>query len=239
MREINLETWDPTGKKVLLYSGGMDSWLIDKIWKPDIKLFIDINTNSSNAELEHLPNDVVVTHLRDLGKLERKSDFILPLRNAYLILMATNYGDEICLGANATDATLDKTYEFAEKFTDLLNYMYGEQKWTKERKLKVTVDFREFTKPQLLALYIQKGGDPYIAYKETFSCFTPIDKHEECHNCRACFLKFMAFEDCGVDMSKYVADYVPYIKEKLNDKNYQDRIYSKDKYEGVLRKYGY
>lgn len=159
MREINLETWDPTGKKVLLYSGGMDSWLIDKIWNPDIKLFIDINTNSSNAELEHLPKDVVVTHLRDLGKLERKSDFILPLRNAYLILMATNYGDDICLGANATDATLDKTYEFAEKFTDLLNYMYGEQKWTKERKLKVTVDFREFTKPQLLALYIQKGGD--------------------------------------------------------------------------------
>ena len=42
-----------------------------------------------------------------------------------------------------------------------------------------------------------------------------------------------------MDMSKYVADYVPYIKEKLNDKNYQDRIYSKDKYEGVLRKYGY
>ena len=114
-------------KKVLLYSGGMDSWLIDKIWKPDIKLFIDINTNSSNAELEHLPNDVVVTHLRDLGKLERKSDFILPLRNAYLILMATNYGDDICLGANATDATLDKTYEFANKFTDRLNYMYGKQ----------------------------------------------------------------------------------------------------------------
>lgn len=25
-------------KKVLLYSGGMDSWLIDKIWKPDVKL---------------------------------------------------------------------------------------------------------------------------------------------------------------------------------------------------------
>lgn len=23
-------------KKVLLYSGGMDSWLIDKIWKPDV-----------------------------------------------------------------------------------------------------------------------------------------------------------------------------------------------------------
>lgn len=27
-------------KKVLLYSGGMDSWLIDKIWKPDVKLYV-------------------------------------------------------------------------------------------------------------------------------------------------------------------------------------------------------
>ena len=80
MREINLETWDPTGKKVLLYSGGMDSWLIDKIWKPDIKLFIDINTNSSNAELEHLPVLLVEGDLGlDLLPLHGKKGFQIQL----------------------------------------------------------------------------------------------------------------------------------------------------------------
>ena len=33
-------------KKVLLYSGGLDSWLIDKLWNPDFKLYIDIDFNS-------------------------------------------------------------------------------------------------------------------------------------------------------------------------------------------------
>ena len=37
-------------KKVLLYSGGTDSWLIDKIWKPDVKLYIDIHGRYSEFE---------------------------------------------------------------------------------------------------------------------------------------------------------------------------------------------
>ena len=38
---------DTYNKKVLLYSGGMDSWLIDKLWKPDIRLYVDMNTRYS------------------------------------------------------------------------------------------------------------------------------------------------------------------------------------------------
>lgn len=32
-------------KKVLLYSGGMDSYIIAKLWHPDVKLYIDYGTN--------------------------------------------------------------------------------------------------------------------------------------------------------------------------------------------------
>ena len=73
--------------KVLLYSGGMDSWLIDKIWKPDVKLYVDMNTKYSQEEIKRLPSDVIIDKL-DLSKWERE-DKIIPLRNMYLIGIAS------------------------------------------------------------------------------------------------------------------------------------------------------
>lgn len=105
--------------KVLLYSGGMDSWLIDKIWKPDLRLFVDMGTASAREERKRLPADVKVVEFQSLGQFERPQDFILPLRNLYLFMIASNYGEEICLGATSTDVNLDKTQEFADKATDL------------------------------------------------------------------------------------------------------------------------
>lgn len=225
-------------KKVLLYSGGVDSWLIDKLWKPDVKLYVDIGTNTSKGEIERLPKDVVVAKLRDLHLLERKEDFILPLRNLYLIAMATNYGDEICLGANATDATLDKTDEFAEKMTDLLTYMYQPQKWTPGRKIDVVVPFRKYTKGQLLKEYINQGGDIRKAYEETWTCFTP-NGDTECHSCRACFLKFMAFVENDFKFTQMELDsYREYLIQKVNDKNYKDRLYTREQVIEAMNKYG-
>ena len=113
---------DTYNKKVLLYSGGMDSWLIDKLWKPDIRLYVDMNTRYSKEEMKRLPDDTIIERL-DLSKWERE-DKIIPLRNMYLIGIATNYGDEICLGATAGDRVLDKSPVFAELYEDLLGYLY-------------------------------------------------------------------------------------------------------------------
>ena len=77
---------DTYNKKVLLYSGGMDSWLIDKLWKPDIRLYVDMNTRYSKEEMKRLPDDTIIERL-DLSKWERE-DKIIPLRNMYLIGMA-------------------------------------------------------------------------------------------------------------------------------------------------------
>ena len=40
-------------KKVLLFSNGMDSWLIDKLWKPDVKIYIDIEGSYSEKEISY------------------------------------------------------------------------------------------------------------------------------------------------------------------------------------------
>ena len=41
---------DNKNTKVLLYSGGMDSWLIDKLWKPDVKIFFDTGVDYDIVE---------------------------------------------------------------------------------------------------------------------------------------------------------------------------------------------
>ena len=116
-------------KKVLLYSGGMDSWLIDKIWQPDKKIYINMHTRYSEQEIKKikaLNTDVEIIDF-PLGQWER-DDKIIPLRNLYLPMVVCNItGTEdvdICLGATAGDRVLDKSKEFVEKANDLLNYLY-------------------------------------------------------------------------------------------------------------------
>ena len=113
-------------KKILLYSGGMDSWLIDKIWKPDMKVYVNMHTRYSETEIKKLSSDVKIVDF-PLGQWER-DDAIIPLRNLYLIMIICNITNdediEICIGATAGDRVLDKSLQFRDKCEDILNYLY-------------------------------------------------------------------------------------------------------------------
>ncbi len=200
-------------RKVLLYSGGMDSWLIDKIWKPNIKLYVDMKTRYSEEEIKRLPNDVIIEQL-NLGKWER-DDAIIPLRNLYLVMLATNYGDDICLGATAGDRVLDKSPQFAYKASDLLSFLYTKQHWTKERKINVNLDFKGMTKKELISKYLQEGGNLEEAVKGSFSCYYP-EHNQECWQCKPCFRKYVAFKMNGYDFGSRIDNIVKnYMSENI------------------------
>lgn len=194
-------------RKILLYSGGMDSYLIDKLWNPDIKVYIDINTKYSANEIKRLPEDVDIIQF-PLGKYERE-DSIIPLRNLYFCMVICNEyeGDlEICLGATAGDRVLDKSQKFADKTSDILTYLYNPQHWNPDgRIIKINVDFKKYTKTQLLEKYISQGGDINKAWESSFSCYNPQNE-EECWSCKPCFRKFIAFALNGYNASNHVAD---------------------------------
>lgn len=211
---MNIDIKDVKGKKVLLYSGGMDSWLISKIWKPDVKLYVDINGRYNKQEMSHLPDDVIVEHL-DLSKFER-DDKIIPLRNLYLVMLATNYGDKICLGATAGDRVLDKSYEFAEKTTDLLRFLYSPQWWNPEqREIEICLDFKDKTKTEILQMYLDQGGDLETAWRESFSCYEPDEQGNVCMKCKPCFRKFISFAELGYIDEKWLPTVIPYIKQNI------------------------
>lgn len=179
-------------KKVLLYSGGLDSFLIDFLWKPDIKLYIDLKTDYSLFEKQSLSNDVIIKELPLLKEFEKENN-IIPLRNLYFILLATNYGEEICLGATYGDRVLDKSNIFAKKSTNLLNYLYKKQWWTDKKTFKVVLPFKRYTKIDLLGKYLKKGGDIARAWHLSKSCYHPINNEKECWNCKPCIRKWLTF----------------------------------------------
>lgn len=179
---------DITNKKVLLYSGGMDSWLIDKLWKPDIKLYIDIHGDYNKEEISRLPKDVIIVDCPFLSQFEIHSNKFLPLRNLYFLMIASNYGDHICLGATGGDwGNKDKTPEFLDMTEKMLQYLWSDKKTN--RIVYVEKQFNYIFKNEMIDMYIAQGGDIDILRKETFSCYTPIDG-KECFDCYPCFRKF-------------------------------------------------
>lgn len=207
-------------KKVLLYSGGMDSWLMSKLWKPDIKLYVDMKTRYSENELARIrkERDVQVVEF-PLGQWERE-DAIIPLRNLYLAMVACNVTGsedvEILIGATAGDRVLDKSPAFVAKATDLLSYLYTPQHWIPEgKKVRVCIDYKQYTKTDLLKMFKEQGGDLEEAFTRSFSCYDPVDGHE-CWHCKPCFRKFTAFSEAGYEFSDDVARTVcSYIKTDI------------------------
>lgn len=205
-------------KKILLYSGGSDSWLISKLWKPDIKVYIDMKTRYSEEEIKKLDEDVKIIEF-PLGKYER-DDAIIPLRNLYLPMVICNeFPDDdldICLGATAGDRVLDKSYIFADSASALLTYLYSPQHWIPGgRRIHVNIDYKKYTKTELLKMFIEDGGDINEAFKSSFSCYNP-DNGKECWHCKPCFRKFVSFALNGMKFdSNIVNTVINYIKSEI------------------------
>ena len=209
-------------KKVLLYSGGMDSWLISKIWNPDLCVYVDMHTRYSDQEISNIKANNPEVKIIDfpLGQWERDNK-IIPLRNLYLAMVICNITEdedvEICLGATAGDRVLDKSKDFIDKANDILNYLYQPQWWIPEgKKVKLNINFKDFSKQELLKQYLDKGGSLEEAFNASFSCYEPDEEGHECWHCKPCFRKFVAFESLGYKFSEEVLKKViPYIQEEI------------------------
>lgn len=191
-------------KKVLLYSGGTDSWLIDKIWKPDVLLYVDMGTMYSKAEIEklsHAPKDIldrlVISDL-PLGQFEDKKTAFIPMRNLYLLMHATNFGEDICLGATLEDAggSSDKDVEFLIEAEQIIKRLWKKQSLFDGKDVRIEKRFARYTKGDLLTTYLLDGGNIDTFKNESFSCYSPIDG-KECLMCKACFRKFVVCYENG------------------------------------------
>lgn len=214
------------GKKVLLFSGGMDCYTINQLEQPDVLLFIDNHSQYSSIEKEFIKhmqsrgyykNLVFVDDFINMSTIER-TDYIIPARNAYFILKAAEFGDEIILGATSGDRSTDKDKKFAQQMTDLLNHIYEKSHWVGEegRNILVNFKYKDYTKQNLIRALIEKrmkdmdiseeAAKEYVAHElvdNSMSCydFQEVNGRKvPCGTCKPCTRKWLAILGAtGVD----------------------------------------
>lgn len=225
----------PKGKKVLLYSGGMDSFMMAHLLKPDVLLYLDSHSKYDEAQLNaifkqaetlQLPGKLVVKTPFDFSEIER-DDLIVPSRNAYFLLMAANYGETIYFGKVFGDRSSDKSEEFFRNMEVLLNTVYQEQHWCEERKFEIKAPFSKTTKNQLISLYLLSGGKPE-ALINAYSCYSGQEK--PCGLCKPCFRKWVALMLNGIDISAqmqnkpYLAPWLEELLPSIKEHKYRGEV---------------
>lgn len=227
----------PSGKSVLLFSGGLDSLCAAWLLQPDILLFMKHGQRYQTAEsgaitwLRHRqqlpPSSLLVESTAlALGQFER-ADAIIPLRNLLFVCMAAQYGETVYLSAVDGDRSLDKSKQFFTDASDLLTYLYGPQHWCEPRQVQVLAPFHHLTKTGLVRAYLDAKA-PAQALLTSLSCYE-LDQHEArsarpCGVCKPCFRKWVALQNNGVDIpdgyfadepwtAPWLADAMPAVRE--------------------------
>lgn len=178
-------------KIVNLFSGGMDSYIISKIFNVDVNLHIDFNeyySQKQRAVVKLLdPDNRRHIDGPNLRQFVADDGVFLPNRNALFITLASLYGDVILLGATAGAQHPDKDAEFANMMSQLLTKI-------NKRKVEVKRPFGKMTKFDIIGSYM-KAGFPIEKLVGTTSCYHP--ELHECLDCRSCLRRLVAFARHG------------------------------------------
>ena len=184
---------NPLHKKVLLFSGGLDSWVAMRLWKPDILVYCAINHRYQSIELasikqQILPCPLIIDKRLSLQSDERR-DAIIPLRNLYLVMIASRYGDRIGMGVLHGEINGDKSHRFRQISSRLLSHCYDKSYWSTGRSIKIEYPICRWTKAELIRQYIRRG----FSVKElllTRSCYST--NKLPCGICSNCIKRFVA-----------------------------------------------
>ena len=204
-----------TGKKVLMCSAGMDSYIINYLEKPDVLVFVDNNSNYSKIERFYLEsmkldNLVIVENFIDHSSIELEN-MIIPGRNLNFAMIGAHYGEHIILGATAGDRSTDKDYKFAELTSELLSHIYSKSHWCSKGDIKIDLAYKDWTKQGLVAEFVKRKGEEGLdaesavglLIEESFSCYHP-NEFGQCNRCKPDTRKYLSILGAtGIDISKY------------------------------------
>ena len=217
---------DTAGRSALLFSGGLDSVCFNHLAKPDLLIYAPTSSMYEAQEddcVVRLRQDFKIVNLftirgvLELSRFERP-DYIVPNRNAHLILLASHFATEIMLASVEGDRSTDKDDKFFKLMEDLLNHMWQEQHWTRGKVFTIGSPYKSLTKTELVRKYLDAEGSPEMLL-ESYSCYRGEEQH--CGNCKPCFRKWVALENNG------------YLPSQLND-YFEHKFWEKDWFQRLV-----
>lgn len=183
-------------KKILCLSGGLDSTIAyHELGKPPT-IFFDTKTYSDIEKekvLAMAPDTIIDTTL-DFSSICVDTKAFVPYRNLLFAARAADYADEIIIAGVDDDKVVDKTPNAFISMATVLNDLLPD----KQRNKKVTSPFWGRTKAEIVSDFLENVENGAEILKGAFSCYTPVDG-EECHKCPACFRKWNALWENGIE----------------------------------------
>lgn len=184
---------------VLLFSGGVDSFIAYHFLDKPQTVYFDLKTPYSDKEkavITKLIPSTIIDNSLDLGNRQVGEKAYIPFRNLYLAMLATKYSDEIIIVGIKGDQVSDKNEKIFQEFSDLLSKM-------EDRNIKVHSPFWNTTKEEIVNLFLSSYGSEEDLLK-TISCYSSdITDDNYCGKCPSCFRKWVAFRSNGIDIKFY------------------------------------
>jgi len=183
---------DPPGM-ILLFSGGIDSYVAwHYLYNPQT-VYFDLNTPYSEKEkrvVKKLIPSTIIESVIDFSTRQKGDHAFVPYRNLHLALLANEYADHIVIAGLKDDMVNDKNQTVFRQFSYLMSDMT-------KRKIIVMSPFWHMTKEQVVGWFLENGGTKEQLLS-TISCYTKTKK-KYCGKCPACFRKWCALRANGID----------------------------------------
>ena len=227
-------------KTVLLYSGGLDSFIANWLLEPDILLYIKVGSRYEDKELKFVRrfiNDFDLSRKYfeiDLSFLRgfEMDNAHIPLRNLFFIEVASLFGDIVYLNALRGETSKDKSKRFRKMTQSLINYCLDDVLGLEsQRKVKVEFPFKGLTKTKLLKKYLETATDESDIIKlvhnlkiYTISCYSDLD--DSCGRCMSCYRRWVAEINNNIFFRPYSKNPYDYYEQVL-----------KPKFKGIWTKY--
>ena len=206
-------------KRILLFSGGIDSFVAYYFLGKPKTLYFDLKNRYSEKEkkvIKRLIPTTIIDDTLNLGDIEKKNANI-PFRNLFLAMKASaKYADKVYIVGIKDDKVSDKNKKIFKTFSDLLSKLEG-------RKIEILSPFWEMSKKEILIWYLERGLSKETLLK-TISCYSSSKNTTYCGKCACCFRKWVALYSIGIKL--------PFYNKKLINvyrKRCQNNYYTKER----------
>jgi len=221
-----------TDKRVLLFSGGIDSlvsWeFLDRPKCVYFDLKVDYSEREKVAVRTLVPNVIIDNSLNMSERQQRGHLAIIPYRNLLMAIQATKYGDNVFIGGLADDIMKDNGPAAYASMEIILNHLSEtHQNFSVRGGLPGSM-----TKSQAVGWFLRysKFKDPvYTLVKHSVSCYSTESNY--CGRCKSCFRKWLALRVNGIDILEYDKDAMQYhVKHMFEGSCHPDLVFEAERY---------